>query len=59
MGDCPAILVNDECHDGIRSRLIDYLETASGRGESEKTSKIHHGCSSLEQNNDKESSGEG
>jgi len=35
------------------------LETASDRRRSEKTCKSHRGCSSLEQNNDKELSGDG
>lgn len=49
--------MDDEYH-GPWNGLVENLETVLGRGESGRTSKNHHGCSSLERSNDKESSGE-
>lgn len=55
--DCSAILINDE-YSGAWGKPTANLEVASGRRRSGKTCKSRHGCSSLEQNNGKESNGE-
>ena len=56
--DCPAILLDDE-YGGARNELMDNLGIVLDRRRSGKTYKSHHGCSSLERNNDKESNGGG
>ena len=56
--DCPAILVNHEYGEAW-NESTDNLEIVSDRRRSGKTCKSHHGCSSLEQNNDREPSGGG
>lgn len=55
--DCPAILINDE-YSGVWGKLKDNLEAVLGHRRSGKTCKSRHDCSSLEQNNGKESNGE-
>ena len=54
--DCPAILINDE-YGGARNESKDNLGIVLDHRRSGKTCKSHHGCSSLERNNDKGPSG--